>query len=259
MINWAKYFDRIYCLHFIQYSNRKQLMQFQLNRVGILNSGIFQWKYTFKNELNQKLYRTFIKKRHKENEKTLNVSILFGHYNCIKDALFNNYNRILIIEDDIRFLKDLNKIQQIIKNRPQDANIILYDKFIVSKDYLNQLTPINNYYSIFNHCCSAGCYQLDKKGMEKLKSLVISTPMTFDGYFYKSQEFLNKDLKCYCSIDNIAVQALFRNSQTMNLYNCTDALMFQRFYKWLNINFDDYMMRKDGSIYNYGDWIEINE
>lgn len=258
MINWSKYFDKIYCLHFIQYSNRKELMQFQLNRVGILNSGIFEWKYTFKNELNQKLEQTFIKKRHKENEMTLNVSILFGHYNCIRDALRNNYKRILILEDDIRFLKDLNKIQQILQNRPQDANLILYDKFIVEKEFLKQFNPINDYFSTFGHCCSAGCYELDRIGMQKIKNLVLTVSMTFDGYFYKSQQFLN-DIKCYCSNKNLAVQALFRNSQTMALYNQTNAFMFQRFYQYLNIDFNDYMMRKDGSQYNYGDWIEINE
>ena len=35
MINWSKYFDKIYCILEIENLNRKQLLEYELKRVGI--------------------------------------------------------------------------------------------------------------------------------------------------------------------------------------------------------------------------------
>ena len=156
-ITWNKYFDKIYCLHYIPFKERKELMDFQLKRIGILDSGIFSYYLTYNNALDKKFERFFRYSSEKiKNNIFINTSIFFGHYNVIREAYAHDYNRILIIEDDVRFLRDLNKIEQVLNNRPQNADIILYDKFLYSMVDFNKLAlnKVNDYYAkrynIFN-------------------------------------------------------------------------------------------------------------
>ena len=255
MINWSKYFDKIYCLHFIPYTERKKLMDFQLKRVGILDSGIFEYSFTYGNQ-QEKKFKQYVKKIRPqiENDKFISIPILYGHYKIIKKAKEQNLQHILILEDDARFLKDLDKIEQILSNRPKNANVILYDKFIIKSELNKQFKPINNYYNTFECCCSTGCYSLDNIGIKYLLHKYETYPQTADGYFYAAKDCL-KGLTYCCSNKNLAVQASFKKSNNVNLMQNTQ-LTFQMFYKYLNIDFNDYMMRKDGSPYNYGDYIE---
>ena len=255
MIDWSKYFDRIYCIHFVQYTKRKQLLEFELNRVGILNSGIFQYQFTYNNfKFNQYIKEVLNIPCHFYRY----ISVALGHYEAIRDAYNKDYNRILIIEDDVRFLRDLNKIEQILNNRPQNTNLILYDKFIYYKYELKQFMPINNYYSTFKNCWSAACYQLDRKGMQKLISLMETELKNPDNYFFEAEKYLNDIIYC-CSKTNMAVQAQYKISQII-LNNISKEDMYLtnvliKGYKKINIDFDNYMMRKDGSPYYSGDYI----
>ena len=47
MIQWNKYFDKIYCIHYINAIERMPRLLNELSRVGILNSGIFEWFYGY--------------------------------------------------------------------------------------------------------------------------------------------------------------------------------------------------------------------
>ena len=256
MIDWTKYFDRIYCLHFTPYIERKQLMDFQLNRVGILNSGNFEYRYRDGSDLDKK-FAAYIKEHYSVfyQYNTSVVDIMLNHYECIRDAYYRGYKRILIMENDQRFLKDLNKIEQILQNIPQDANLIMFDKYILKYNLAKQFKSVNPYYSTFEHCCSAGCYALDRKGMQKMIYLIETQPNIPDGYFNNVNIHFN-GLKCYCSTKNLAVQAVFKKSVNVNFYN-KDLFELQMHYKYLQICFDDYMMRKDDSLYYYGDYIKI--
>ena len=231
MINWSKYFDRIYCLHFVPYTERKELLEIELERVGILNSNIFEYFFTYGNQQEEK-FKQYVKKVRPqiEKDKFINIPILYGHYSIVKKAEKEKLKHILIIEDDIRFLKNLNLIEQIIKNRPQDANLILYDKFITNPNLIKQFKPVNNYYNTFECCCSAGCYSLDNKGIKHLLYKYETFPQIADGYFYAAKEFLN-GLNYYCSNINLAIQSLFKKSNTLTILN-NQIINFQMFYKY---------------------------
>ena len=164
MINWAKYFDKIYCINYIPYIKRKKLMESELKRIGILDSGIFEWQYTYENKLN-KNFEAYIKEKNHKYDDIINISLMLGHYYAIRDAYTKGYKKILMLEDDARFLRDLDKIELILNNRPENANVILYDKFVRSYNSAKQFKYINKYYSIFYSVRSTACYELDRKGM----------------------------------------------------------------------------------------------
>ena len=256
MIQWNKYFDRIYCLHFIPFIERKQLMDFQLDRVGILHSSIFEYHYEY-GTYSDKIYDNYVREHSIGKMKEISdgrvVSIIFNHYNAIREAYSRGCKRILILENDVRFLKNLNQIEQILEHRPKDANLILYDKFIFDYKMAQQFKSVNDYFSTWQDLSSASCYQLDRKGMKKIIQKEEKFLVCIDWYFYyKELEGLNY----YCSTKNMAVQGFFRKNNMQWDQEKTDSFGLSKYYKYLNINFDDYMMRKDGSPYYYGDFID---
>ena len=274
MINWSKYFDRIYCINFSQYTERKQLMQFQLNRVGILNSGIFEWQITYSGPF-EKLYLQMLEEGNNNNQDlTLaRVSTILGHLQAIKKAYYNNYERVLIIEDDERFLKDLDELQKKLDNLPSkdEYDLVLLDKFCFTYSQYRQLKNnksnfINKDYAKFEKCVSAGCYVLNRTGMEVLISIYDSGNFNITDLFFP-YDLLAPYWNKACAVDNLAVQVIFQNITSLqdNNKNITQeefnkkVLEFQLYYKYQQIRFDNYMMRKDGSPYYYGDYIKMGE
>ena len=81
----------------------------------------------------------------------------------------------------------------------------------------------------------------------------------FDCLFNTDQA--NSYLKRATSKESLSVQMTFSKSQTTMIKDdCRSkqekAIDFQKGYKYINIDWDKYMMRKDGSPFYYGDYIE---
>jgi hypothetical protein len=51
MIRWDEKFDAIYCISLADNISRRDDLKKELKRVGILDSTVFHWKITVKNEL----------------------------------------------------------------------------------------------------------------------------------------------------------------------------------------------------------------
>ena len=165
MIDWKKHFDHIYCIHYLPYKDRYKKCLEELERVGIRDSGIFSWKITWDSPIFGKLYEVC------PAAPSLGcMKVGFAHYMCIKEAYELGFERILMLENDNVFLKDLDRLQEIVDNTP-DSNIVLYDKIpavnahyevAVIKDKINDdfIDIGKNFYVMAN------CYALDRKGME---------------------------------------------------------------------------------------------
>lgn len=265
MINWSKYFDKIICINFNEFTTRRELLEFELERVGILNSGIFEWQFTF-NGPYEKLFGQMLKEKY-INFTAARVSCILGHINAVKKAYYTNCKNVLIIQDDERFLKDLNRIEQILEKLPEGYDLILLDKFINGYNNANKI--LNNQNNIINEefidikdgsVFNAGCYILNRKGMELIISMIdMGFYCTFDMLFNFNQ-FKNV-AKRAVSKESVSVQMTFSKGQTCMVSDDdrtmeTRAYDFQKGYKYININWDNYMMRKDGSPFYYGDYIE---
>ena len=62
-------------------------------------------------------------------EKCGNFNCAYAHYEIYKEALGLGYKRILVLEEDIVFLKDLLLMQQIFDSFP-NYDVVLFDKFV---------------------------------------------------------------------------------------------------------------------------------
>lgn len=252
-INWTKYFDKIYCINFIQYKDRKKAMQKQLDRVGILDHPNFQFHHTFISPYTNLIFtickQLNICKQPKMSLARFNLS-LNGHYECIKKSEINDYEKILILQDDIRFLKDLNKCQQILINMPHDANLILFDKY---KNINSQFIPYNNYFNKFNTAYSAGLYMLDKKGISSIAK-AYQNELTFSDWYWQDKFTSTNELKKYCCNKNsLGIQIIYQNCQNGEKGNINSINYVHNIYIQQGINYQEYNLDQN---YGYGKFIQ---
>ncbi len=254
-IDWTKYFDAIWCVNYKPHKVRYELIKKEFERIGILDHPNFKFHETFPSIYDKYFYNKLLADRLINpafilSEKNINAAM--GHYACIKKSLLDNYEHILIIEDDIRFLKDLDMIKNILDNIPSDYDIILYDYFMhcSEKEFENyKKTQTNQYYYHYNNLSSVGCYALSKKALqlfEKLYEKIIFPPDVYTSKFGFSDSLVK-----YFTLKNMACQVIFSDSLSVTPGSVNGI---HDMYKRSNINYDEYNMN-DGKPYTFGDFI----
>ena len=214
---WNKKFDGIYCLSYIPYKNRRLSLERELKRTGILSSGIFKYHYTFETQLDDTLLLsdnfTYDRNNARFVKSTLNLAI--GHYSIMKEALGLGMKRILIIEDDIRFMKDTGKINDILSAMPMDSDLILFDKIGLQSQQrefeMQKEHPVNNYFSWMGSLILWGCscYSVNKKAMEHITEMQERKFNVADFYTNDFNIFGQRvydGIKRSFALENIAVQ-----------------------------------------------------
>ena len=126
MINWKSFFDRIYCIHYLPHKDRMPLLKEELNRVGLLDCGIFEWRYTVPDSYDDIIWK--VAESNKWCTRRAYVNLSLENHRLLKQALLLGYKRILIIEDDISFISDLEELNKILEATPKELGIIQYDK-----------------------------------------------------------------------------------------------------------------------------------
>lgn len=194
-IPWRKYFDRIFCIHYVEYKERKSCIERELQRIGIVDSGIFEWRYTYRNEFERTLAV-----RLKVNPQALIGSLFLETKRIIAESRHKGYRRILIIQDDAMFLKDTKDIADIVSKIPLDANVIQFDKrtdgWQPRIDKWHELVKparVNEHYvrADGNIFWGGACYALTLKGMEILDAVM-------------SKDLINED-NCFAQVPYYAI------------------------------------------------------
>lgn len=166
MIEWNKYFDRIYCVHFLPYKDRLAKITSELKRVGILDSGIFSWKNTWDSPFYDVLSTTSINKAPSVGYMKCGLA----HYHCHKEAYELGYNRILVLEDDVSFLKDLDRIVKILEATPKGYDLVLYDNTSKNPEAYHKFKTENQINDFFCHydkdMTLASCYGASRAYMK---------------------------------------------------------------------------------------------
>ena len=172
MIKWEKKFDAIYCISLADNISRRDDLKKELSRVGILNLNIFHWKITVKNELYKYIWNNPSLKANKwwfHLTGTLNCTL--EHYAVYKECLALGYKRVLILEDDIVFLKDIKEIEKAIDNIPENYDILKFNSYFSGTEEEIQKVindnKINDYYFDYSSLqqISAACYAVSSKAM----------------------------------------------------------------------------------------------
>lgn len=175
-IDWTKYFDHIFCIHYIskdRIERHHQLIN-ELTRVGIYDSGIFSFIYDEDSLFTNKLYNDIsIDTGYGVVDYSKRVTL--NHYKALNISKLLGYKNVLIIEDDIVFLKDL----QVIKNALEESQNKDFE--VCQYDYIN-------YSDIWY--AFATCYHIRSKGIDKLLENIETSPTyVIDQYFTSTNEY----------------------------------------------------------------------
>lgn len=176
---WQSKFDAIYCIHYLPFKERRARLEKELARVGILDLDIFKWKFTFDNPFDR-VSMSNPNLKYTRNNKRFNkgaYNLAMAHYDVMRESLELGHKRILIMEDDVAFLKNLGSIIKIAWNVPKDYDIILFDKVSNNmSEYASYITErlVNNSegqltgYAEFDLLWTTACLALSEKGMKHI-------------------------------------------------------------------------------------------
>ena len=258
MIDWSLHFNRAVC--FCHRKNgsdvRHRSIEAEFKRVGLLDSGIFRWSFTYANPWEKKLIEAYPKIWRAGANKTaigfLNLG--FASMRALREAIMDGCGRVLFLEDDIRFLKDPGEIVAALDDIPDGFDIVQFDKFVkggLTADGYRAMVEadrINAHYfdAKGRPFMSSGCFLATRRGMENmLRAFEEWRPGPMDGY-------LNMNGNTHAvAIRNLAVQVVLTDAMVLGYAKPDPSLVntHHAAYAPQGVRYEDYAV-PDG--YGYG-------
>ena len=178
-IGWNIY-DKIICIHYLPYRERLTNIQSELKRVGILDLPQFEFYETIDNELYNDIlngipgYKIGKIRSYSPLVHKLNINYTIDSYSLLKKLNFYGYERVLILEDDIVFHKDLDYVNKVIESTPDDFDVMNYDPeiFAISNETTGFYSTVNKYILKYDNCkvINMSCCALSKNAIQKIIS-----------------------------------------------------------------------------------------
>lgn len=243
-------FDKIVCLHFLPWTgDRFNYTKAELDRVGILNNPKFEWELTVPNKFFG--YIRFPKGTKQTGHGTVtqaNLPQTIHQYTLLKKLDIMGYERVLFLEDDIVFHKDLNFIKSVIDKTPEDADFANYDPFRragwlgAGKGYwghyydlsgnevqMNDVVP-DTFLRYNSVVYNTDCILMSHKGIHQFVENQERNICPGDWYTWKDTQGLNT--YCVSQGNNICIQ----NKSLDTKINDGYASTFEQVYKGLDLN-----------------------
>ena len=147
-----------------------------------------------------------------------------SHLKSWKQFLSSNKNSALFLEDDAIFENNFKvNLTNVLKNTPDDFDILYLGCFFCDKQYNTISTKINDYFGKYKNeiiindyvkipqiFFAAHSYILSKKGADKLVKL-FEKNLYYHVDFMILQEFYNDNLNVYCSRNRLVYQTSSSN------------------------------------------------
>jgi len=173
------YFDKIIFIHCIHRLDRMDNIKKLLEKTKITNYHILEATYLPKNGAK---------------------GCSHSHYRAMKMALENNWDRVLIIEDDFQFYDDINgiKTDEYFKNTVESvSNWDVIMPFWFCNSIEKRSSKINNYIRRITHkkygAYSTLCYSVNKSIMKELQDLFHKSYKNFKDIHDRNQKQLSTD------------------------------------------------------------------
>ena len=205
-IDWAGTFDKICCIHYLPYKERYGDIRRELDRVGILSSENFEWHFTVDNAWNVFLSNILLRNKLAWALTPSALCVALEHYQIIKKFYEIGCDNVLILENDIVFLKDLDIVKKYMENIPSGADIALFDYFIHCDDVefkRYRADAVNGYFARYDKLMAASCYMLSRKAMSEL--IPLYEKFLYPPDIYTSIKAPHDLVRCF-ALEHIACQ-----------------------------------------------------
>lgn len=221
-------FGRKTLLTFTGYKDRAPGAMKELERVE-MNDVNVQWQ--FPNPFESVLLKYL------NHEKCLSTGFMnatMGHYSAIKTAYHLGMSSCIVIEDDIRFLKDIEEVHKAVRSLPEDFDVALFDMFLHGGNdrefneyiFAKGNRKVNQDWAEYDNLISQGCYSMSRRAMERyiwLNEAAVTDRRIGKlriGDHFLSRKYMGDDMKLYFSVNHVAIQKIMgkNNSNTDNMY-----------------------------------------
>ena len=219
-------FGRKTLLAFTGYQDRVPGILKEIERVGLKDVNV-QWQ--FPNPFESVLLS------HLRHEKCMHAGFMnatMGHYAAIKTAYHLGMDSCLVVEDDIRFLKDVDAVHAAVESLPDDFDVALFDMILLGlgekelADYLSAKVDrkANEMWAAYDSLHSQGCYAMSRRAMARyiwLNEAAVTEPRIGKlrvGDHFLSRKYMGNDMKLYFSVGHVAIQRVMGKNNT----NATD-------------------------------------
>ena len=222
-------FNKIYCIHLINYPDRKKLMTNGFNRIFNSDENIKFWETVRKPWLNDECANIITEYRKIHNEAKIKLPIsgsYYDYYNSgakhilgtLFDCAYQLYSvltiakntmpdngKIAIFEDDFNFINDTNIVKNYLNNMPEDYDMIRFYSSgytnealgnFVPKMYVNYKDANNSTRGPLYHG-GIGFLALSKKGVDHYIHYLENIEFISDTCLMNYGYWCNSDLKCY--------------------------------------------------------------
>ena len=222
-------FDAIYMLTLCENKNRHIAMKNMFNHMWLdLNSINIHYGSKFPyNDIIIEAFNNNFKKRcfTKPNE----YDCARNHYSIIKEAYELGYNNVLILEDDIQFIKDILLIKETLNNIPNDYDILQFGAFTMDPNINEILDKANNkiFWSLHPNVkvWNTSMYALSRIGMQYYLKFMDKWFTVADMPLYYAP--INK-VKAYLSTTPIVIQADKNTTPSDIRTPLTDAIDYNK-------------------------------
>jgi len=222
---WDKFeYKAVVC--FTGYKDRYASLRSEFERVGLTN---VHPHWDFPNPYHQVLLKVVPMSRFNRNRSCFNIGL--NNYRAIATAYHLGCNNCLIMEDDIRFLKEVGLLSEIVSSLPDDFDLALFDYgkpcSMTNEEWWKTFSENDiRYWCRFNNLRSTGCYAMSRRCMEAYIR-VFEAPATGhialrnpDWYF--CDKYLGSNLNLYAAHPSAALQKAFSVMHCKTLDNYYD-------------------------------------
>ena len=218
-MKWKDRYDRIYCCHFLPQTEKLPRLMDELRRVGISDSGILEMRYTVPCR-----YDAVIWEKYKDESlapSVAYVNICLEILKILYESRHFGYRRILLLENDVAFLKDIGEIDRMLDTAPLDYDIVQYDKFVLDNGWMKQEWEKRIKYNRINNdfidasgtlFTSAACIELSAIGIGEMLKLMSTKICATD-----VAPLLMKECRYAVAIKNMAIQVLYKSSSSADM------------------------------------------
>lgn len=215
---WRENFSRIFCIHYLPHTNRIPRLREELRRVGILDSGILEVRNTVPSKYDEYVLQKEYDKYLCYNKSVVNQALEFRK--ILIESWYCGYDRILYIEDDIAFLKDVSLLKHIVSNTPEGYDLIQYDKLVSNplvKEKFDNFMRVKTDSDCFiypREFCFMGASNncISRNGMAKIIPVLDNRLIAPD-----CMPIVVPGLKYASSITNTSVQIVYGNCNNLNI------------------------------------------
>ena len=215
--------DQIYCIVYNPYKEeRYNGLCKEFERVGIFNKVKFMY---------------FDKAEHLTGVE----SVVQNYQYVFADALSHNYNRIMIIEDDCRFLKNLSILDEF-KDIPADADIVYLDWHVhPTHEMMHKIMNCNDLYyklSLHDIVYLLTCTIYSRKMMLHTMLNYEYIKLPIDHYFIYNKDFI--DQECFKSLNRYITCVQLCIQKELEQATTPPHKTYYPQYQLQGVNLDDY-------------------